>query len=171
VLAEMVARNNAIEVKLASPLAAGTPRRRSARCRPLWIRAVREGFQVLLALGVPVTPPNLRVFEVLPEPLLVAGLSRLLDTPTAELVIARHANAARAEYVQLGIEVQVLAHRAGVPMPAFERLRPFVDSTVPLMEAGSATLPLHWREVGPWACGLGVLAILASSRIRQLARR
>jgi 2-dehydropantoate 2-reductase len=137
----------------------------------LWIRAVREGFQVLRALGVPITPPSLRVFELLPEPLLVAALSRLLDTPTAELVIAQHANAARAEYVQLGNEVWGLAHRAGVAMPAFERLRPFVDSTVPLMRAGSATLPLHWREVGPWACALGVLAILASSRIRQRGSR
>ena len=128
----------------------------------LWIRAMREGFQVLRALGVPITPTTLRAFAAVPEPLLVAGLSRLLDTPTAELVIAQHANAARAEYVQLGDEVLSLARRAGVPTPTFDRLRPYVDPARPPLASPVATLPLQWSELGPWIGALRVLTILAN---------
>ena len=132
----------------------------------LWTRAVREGFQVLRVLGVPITPPNLRVFEVLPEPLLVAALSRLLDTPTAELVIARHANTARAEYVQLGNEVLSLARRAGVATPAFDRLRPYVDAARPPVTTGSAALALRWGELGPWLAALVLVPLLTTRRRR-----
>jgi 2-dehydropantoate 2-reductase len=110
----------------------------------LWVRAVREGYRAMRRLGMPITPRMLRLFEVVPEPLLVAFLGRLLDTPTAALVIARHANSARAEYVQLGEEFRTLAHRAGVPTPAFDRLRPYVDPTMPPIAEGSAVLPLRW---------------------------
>ncbi len=74
------------------------------------------------------------------EPFLVAGSSRLLDTPTAELVIARHANAARAEYVQLGDEVLALAQRAGVDtQPWIACARTWTPPSRHVR--GSATLP------------------------------
>jgi 2-dehydropantoate 2-reductase len=110
----------------------------------LWIRAVREGYRAMRNLGKPITPGGLRIFEVAREPILVPFLSRLLDTPTAELVIARHANAARAEYVQLGEEYRALAKLAGVPTPAFDLLRPYVDPAVPPIQEGRAELPLRW---------------------------
>ncbi len=97
----------------------------------LWVRAVREGYRTLQTLGVAVTPLSLRVFEAMPERILVPILGRLLDTPTAELVIARHANAARTEYLQLGNEFLALARIAGVPTPAFDRLRPYIDPAIP----------------------------------------
>ena len=106
------------------------------------VRAVREGYRALRALSVPITPPGLRVFEVMPEPLLVAILGRLLDTPTAELVIARHANAARAEYVQLGDEFLALAGMAGVATPAFDRLRPYVHAAPRPIPSATSSLPL-----------------------------
>jgi 2-dehydropantoate 2-reductase len=104
----------------------------------LWVRAVREGYRVLQALGVPVTPRSLQVFKRVPERVLAVILGRLLDTPTAELVIARHANAARAEYVQLGNEFLALARKAGVPTPAFDRLRPYIDLATPPIRSASA---------------------------------
>jgi 2-dehydropantoate 2-reductase len=133
----------------------------------LWVRAVREGYRAMRRLGMPITPAILRVFEVIPEPLFVAFLRRLLDTPTAELVIARHANTARAEYVQLGNEFLALAQRAGVPTPAFDRLRPYVDPAVPPIGEGSAELPLRWKELGVWLGGLVALVLIT----RRLLRR
>jgi 2-dehydropantoate 2-reductase len=115
----------------------------------LWIRAVREGYHAMRALGMPITPAILWVFELIPEPLFVAFLGRLLDTPTAELVIAGHANAARAEYIQLGDEFRALAQRAGVSTPAFDRLRPYVDPAIPTIAEGSAELPLRWGNRRP----------------------
>jgi hypothetical protein len=107
----------------------------------LWVRAVRENYRALGALGIPVTPAVLRAFDVMPEPLLVEFLRRLLATATAELVFARHANAARAEYVQLGQELGELAQRAKILTPAFDRLRPFVNASDSPIDEGSAELP------------------------------
>jgi 2-dehydropantoate 2-reductase len=131
----------------------------------LWVRAVREAYAALRASGVPVTPPLVRLFALLPEPLAVALLRRLLDTPTADLVLARHANAARAEYVQLGEEWLALARRAGVATPAFDALRPYIDPAVPPVSEGQATLPLRWRELLPAAGAalLGALTLAAAA--------
>lgn len=125
----------------------------------LWVRAVREGYRALRALGSHVTPPSLRAFELVPEPLFVAFLQRLMASPTADLVLARHAAAARAEYVQLGEEFLSLARRAGIATPAFDRLRPFVDPSVPPVAVGSATLSPRWGELWPWVGALGVVAL------------
>jgi len=108
----------------------------------LWVRAVREGYRALRALSVPITPPGLRVFEVMPEPILVVILGRLLETQPAELVIARHANAARAEYVQLGDEFLALAGMAGVATPALDRLRPYVHAAPRPIPSATSSLPL-----------------------------
>ena len=132
----------------------------------LWVRAVREGYRALHALGVAVLPPSLRVFEWLPEPLLVAFLGRLLATPTAELVLVRHANAARAEYATLGDEFLALARRAGVATPAFDRLRPYLDPALPPLAEGSAELPLRWGEAAPWLAAPVALALGAAGAWR-----
>jgi 2-dehydropantoate 2-reductase len=131
-----------------------------------WIRAVREGYRAMRNVGKPITPAILRVFEVVPEPIFVTFLSRLLNTPTAELVIARHANAARPEYVQLGEEFRMLAKQTGVPTPAFDSLRPYVDPAIPPIPEGSAEVPLHWEEIGTWLVGLAAL-LLVASRLRR----
>jgi 2-dehydropantoate 2-reductase len=125
----------------------------------LWVRAAREAYAALGASGVPITPPPARLFALLPEPLAVALLHRLLATPTAELVLASHAGAARAEYVQLGEEWRALTRRAGVATPAFDALRPYVDPAVPPVPVGQATLPLRWRELLP-AAGAALLGAL-----------
>jgi ketopantoate reductase len=56
--------------------AAGTDNHRMARTRDalvLTVRAIREGFQVLRSLGLPVTPAYLKLFEFAPEPRGDAG--------------------------------------------------------------------------------------------------
>lgn len=120
----------------------------------LLVRAVRENLRVLRTLGIPITPASLSVFDWLPEPLLVVWLRWLFATPTAELVIARHANAARDEYQALADDWRTLADRAGVPTPVGERLDGFIDPGVPPLPQGSAELPMRWRGLG---AGLGVL--------------
>lgn len=58
---------------------------------------MREGFQILHALDIPITPFRMKFPALIPEPLVVSLLKRLLDIKYAELVIARHADAARDE--------------------------------------------------------------------------
>lgn len=121
----------------------------------LMVRAVREGFHVLRTLGVPITPRNLEIFEWLPEPLLVALLQRLFDTKIAELVVAKHANAARDEMAELVAELQTLSSEAGVPTPVMERLFRTIDVEVPSIAEGSTEIPLNWRSL---AIGSGIFA-------------
>jgi 2-dehydropantoate 2-reductase len=92
----------------------------------LLVRAIREGFEVVRALGYPITPTNLRVLEWIPEPVLVGVLKRVFGARTTELVMARHANAARDEMRHLADEFRDLCQAASVPTPAIDLLYAYV---------------------------------------------
>ena len=77
---------------------AGVDNFRLARTRDgmvLMVRAIKEGYKVLRALDVPITPSNHKVFNWIPEPLIIALMRRMLTTKMAETVLVGHANAAR----------------------------------------------------------------------------
>jgi 2-dehydropantoate 2-reductase len=164
-------------VALVSPIAnalymAGGDNYRLARTRDaviLMIRAIREGFQVLRALRIPIRPSMLQVFAWIPEPILAGLLQRLLETEFAEIGIAGHANAARDEMKHLADEFKALALSTTIPTPAMDRLYKYLDLTVPPIVPGSAQITMDWR--GVWI-GLGTLAALvAVSRLRRHNRR
>ena len=139
---------------------AGTDNYRMARTRDavvLAVRAIREGFRVLRALDLPVTPPKFALLQWLPEPLLVFMVQRLMADVKMETAMAKHANAARDEMKHLADEFLALARSTAVPTPTIDRLYPHLDPEAPLMPEGSAEIPLDWR--GVWI-GLGALAWL-----------
>jgi 2-dehydropantoate 2-reductase len=128
----------------------------------LMVRAIREGYQVLRALGVPIVPSNHKVFDWIPEPLLIALIRRMLTTKTAETVLVGHAAAAREEMRQLADEFRALARKTSVSTPAMDRLYTYMDGTAPSVAEGSAQIPMNWRSV--WLglsalVGLGLLFI------------
>jgi 2-dehydropantoate 2-reductase len=137
----------------------------------LMVRAVREGFEVLAALGYPVAPGQLRAFQLTPEPLMVALLQRLFDTETADLVVARHANAARAEIAYLAHRLEALAARTTVSTPARDRLFRYLDPEMPPLAEGSAEMPLHWRGTLLAAGGLAGLALVSLAAASRLVAR
>ncbi len=149
-------------VALVGPLAcaiymAGGDNYRLAHTRDglvLLIRAMREGFQVLRARGIPITPPGFRLLAWIPEPLLVAGLRRLLDTEFAAIGVAGHANVARDEFEHLTAGFRELGRSTAVPTPALDRLYGYLDPERPPIAAGSAQLDMDWRSL--WI-SLGVL--------------
>lgn len=112
----------------------------------LLVRAIREGYRVLRALDVPITPANHQIFDWIPEPILVALMRRLLNTKTAEIEIAGHANAARDEFKQLADEFKALARTTSVPTPAMDRLYSYLDPAVPPLPEGKAQIPLRWAS-------------------------
>jgi 2-dehydropantoate 2-reductase len=164
-------------VALVSPIAnalymVGGDNHRLARTRDgivLLIRAVREGLQVLRALNIPITPSQFRILERLPEPLLVTVLGRRLNSESAELALAGHANAARDEMRQLADEFRALACTTNVPTPAIEHLYNYIDPAVPPVEDGSAAIPISRRMM--WL-GLellgGALAVAGALRYRRV---
>jgi len=154
-------------VALVSPLAnalymAGGDNYRLARTRDgivLCIRAMREGFRVLRALGIPILPGYFKLFEWVPEPILVTLLQRVLDTEYAELGMSGHANVARDEFEELADDFRSLARSSTVPTPAMDQLYQYIDPTVPIVSDGKAEMTMDWR--GVWI-GLGALAGLVS---------
>lgn len=152
---------------------AGGSNYRLARTRDgvvLMVRAIREGFAVLRARGIPVTPARLRLFEWLPEPLLVAIWQRVLATRFAETVMARHAVAAREEMAGLDAEFGALVSGTGVPTPARDRLASYLDPAAPPLPEGSAGIAMRWQ--GVWlalalAAGLLVGTTLRTGRSRR----
>ncbi|RPI99504.1 MAG: ketopantoate reductase family protein, partial [Chloroflexi bacterium] len=149
-------------VALVSPIAnalylAGGSNYRLARTRDglvLMVRAVKEGLRVLHALHITVTPAKYTILEWLPEPLLVTVLGKRLGRPEVELVLARHANAARDEMFTLAEEFRVLARHSGVPTPAMDALFCYLDPANPPVPEGQANIKMVW---GPMIAAAGAL--------------
>jgi 2-dehydropantoate 2-reductase len=110
------------------------------------LRAIREGYRVLKAQKVPITPPNHRIFLWLPEWLLLFLMRRMLASDTATIKIG-HAIGARNEMMTLAAELRDLARQTDVPTPNSDTLRRYLDpQTEPVAEASSA-IPVHWGAV------------------------
>ena len=163
-------------IALVSPIAnaiyaAGGDNYRLARTRDglvLMVRAWREGFQVLEAIGTPITPPKLKVLKWIPELLQIVLWRQVLDTKFAEIVATRHANAARDEMKQLADEFMELTDASDVPTPALDRLYSYIDASTPPIPEGSAEIPLGWRgqrmELGVLVVGLALALVWARRR-------
>jgi 2-dehydropantoate 2-reductase len=134
----------------------------------LMVRGVREGFRVLQALNLPITPPNLKMFTWIPEPFMVAWASRMLDNELMELVLSQHANAAPDEMKFLADEFLHLVKQTNIATPALERLYVYSDPNSQPIELGSAQIPLDWRPI--WL-GTGVLVSVMLSTLLILSRR
>ncbi len=104
-------------------------------------RAICEGFDVLRALGIPITPARLLNLAELPEPEMVETLGRMMAAPRAEITMARHACAARDEARQLADDFLALCELTSVPTPAIHRLAAYIDAATPPMAEGSAKIP------------------------------
>ena len=163
-------------IALVSPVAnalylAGGSNYRLARTRDglvLMIRAGKEGFRVLRALNIPITPARLRILEWPPEPLLVAVLEKRLRTPGAELMLSQHANAARDEMTTLAEEFRTLARQTDVPTPSIDALFCYLDPDNPTVPEGQARLHLRW---GPTIAGVGAVLSLGALAGRVLWKR
>jgi 2-dehydropantoate 2-reductase len=118
----------------------------------LTVRAVREGFKVLRALDIPITPARLRIFDWLPEPLLVSFLQKKLADERIRTALVEHAQAAGDEIMHLAGEFDRLTQQAGIPTPAIDRLSAYFDPETPRVPEGQAQIPLDWRAV--WAAVL-----------------
>jgi 2-dehydropantoate 2-reductase len=128
--------------------AAGRDNVRMGRTRDavvLAVRAMREGFAVIRKLGLPVVPSGIRQMELLPEPLLVWYLQRMLPHPRMRTAMLEHADAAQDEIRHLAEEFYALVRRSGVPTPVMDGLKKYFEPDSPPLPEGSAEIPLDWR--------------------------
>ena len=85
----------------------------------LMLRSIREGYPVLRANGVPITPGDHRVFEWLPESLLLFLMRRMVKLETTAIKPG-HAEQGRAEWQWIAKEFRLLIERANIPTPSIE---------------------------------------------------
>ena len=89
----------------------------------LCLKAMRECFAALNALGFPMEPARLRLVFLLPDVLLAWLFRLMLRTKTADIGMERHLRNATDEMQALTDEMQALIDRAGVDTPALDALR------------------------------------------------
>jgi 2-dehydropantoate 2-reductase len=95
----------------------------------LMVNAIREGFNVLSVLAVPITPFNLHLmFSWMPRWFPILYWRRALTSKLGEVSLAAHANAAPGEIKQLIDEIRTLVRATSVPTPAMDRLYGYMDS-------------------------------------------
>lgn len=142
-------------------MAGGDPRR-LARTRDavlLMLRAIREGYAVLRESGTSITPAGHRVFEWLPEPLLLVLARRALASEATAIKIG-HALQARSEMAVIAEELDSLARATNVSVPATTRLRRHLDPDLEPEPDGSSELPV---DTGAVWIALAVLAVTAAA--------
>ncbi len=87
----------------------------------LMVRAILEGFEVLRANDIPITPSNHRVLEWLPESLIVFLMKRMFSAETMAIKIG-HAEHAHQELQLLTQEFRALNASTQLPTPTMDRL-------------------------------------------------
>ena len=90
--------------------------------RGLMVSGIREGFAVLRALRIPITPGKLKALEWLPEAVLTRILMNWAATRHFEVVALRHSLNARAEMESLAAGFMRLRDTAGIETPALDKL-------------------------------------------------
>ncbi len=133
----------------------------------LMLRAIREGFQVLKAHRVPITPKKIRLIEWLPEPFLICLMQLGFDTQPAELVLARHANSARDEMLELADEFKALANQTRISTTSIDLLYAYINPKKEPLPVGSQRLSLRWQEIRPYLFAGTMLAGLAVWLVRR----
>lgn len=86
------------------------------------VLGVKEGFGVLEKLGIQITPRKL-AFWRLPTGMMTAAMKAFMGTQLAELTMAKHCIAARAEMVALQAEFDWLIQKSGLQTPHIDLLR------------------------------------------------
>ena len=106
----------------------------------LMIRAIREGYQVLQELDIPIVPAMHKILKWIPEFILVPLVGHLfIREEMAELI--GHADAARDEMKQLADDFRNLAQSISVPTPAIDHLYRYIDPDIDSIITRSSQLP------------------------------
>lgn len=92
-----------------------------------YLRAVKEGGRVLKALGYKKSYNiKLDLFYWMPEFMLINILKKVFDSKFAEIAMMMHANSAKDEMYELGMEFKSLTDRTTVAIPNLDELLSYI---------------------------------------------
>jgi 2-dehydropantoate 2-reductase len=104
----------------------------------LLVAGVSEGFDVVRATGLPVTPFSLRVlFTWLPRSSAVAYWRRFFSTTTADYIFGAHARAAAGEMLEVARDCRTLVKTTGVDAASWQRLMTSIERYAPSAPASA----------------------------------
>ena len=110
-------------------------------------RGIKEGFGVLKRLGYPIRPKYMKRLLLMPEPLVVSFLGKMIKNPRMEVAMVRHAEVIRDEIQQLNTESLEMVEQSGMFTPTIRFLiDQFNQKAQPLLD-GSRSIQLRWSEV------------------------
>jgi len=110
-------------------------------------RGIKEGFGVLKRLGYPIRPKYLRRFLLIPEPLAVSLMRKLIKNPRMEVAMVRHAEVIRDEIQQLNTEFLELVEQSGMFTPTIRFLIDQFNKKAQPLPDGSRSINLRWSEI------------------------
>ena len=137
----------------------------------LLYRSIKEARQVLHKNKVASLPKKYFLLSLVPEPMALQYLSKLLDSEFARIGIAEHANHAKDEMFFLTQEFQQLMAQSGLKTPHLDHLFSIIDAGPAPMPEGSAQMKPDWKPIwisaGVLTGLVGVIGYLFSHRKRK----
>jgi len=110
-------------------------------------RGIKEGFSILKKLGYPVRPKYMNRFLLMPEPLAVSFLGKLIKNPRMEVAMIRHAEVICDETQQLNAEFLDLVEQSGMFTPTIRFLIDQFNKKAQLLPDGLQSIRLRWSEI------------------------
>ena len=142
--------------------AADTNMKRLGETRDLLVLAVRATKGALRGLreaGYPPSPPVVRLFEYVPEPVWVWSIGWLMRREYAKVSIEGHSRQARGEMAFLYDELRTVLESTAVETTAMDRLAPYFDPETPPYPTGRRELSMRWYGLVVGALVVGALVV------------
>ncbi len=133
----------------------------------LMLRSIREGHAVLKRNGVAITPANHRIFDLLPESVLLAAMRAKLRDKSASFKLG-HATAARDEWTRLAQQFSSTFDSEQILTPYSDVIFRHLDPTpsTPFISAGvQRFVEEQLLLAGAPGCGIAVASPAAQSRV------
>jgi len=145
----------------------------------LAVRATKEALHGLRKAGIPPTPGVIRIFEFLPEPMLVSLVGILMRMEYAKSSVEGHPKDARDEMEYLHKELMAILNISKVKTEAINQLSIYFDPKIPRFPEGSNKIHLNWKGlIIPSLAILGLCSYLIikpkntkSSKYKRLSGR
>ena len=153
--------------------AADTEMKRLGETRDLLVlsvRATKEALRGLRAAGYAPSPPVVRLFEYVPEPIWVYTIGWLMRREYAKVSIEGHSRQGRGEMQYLYGELRSILDDAGGETDAIDRLAPYFDPETPPYPEGRRELRVNWAGIAVPALALGALAFALAASARKRSR-
>jgi len=135
----------------------------------LSVRATKEALRGLRNAGYAPSPPVVRVFEYVPEPICVWAIGWVMRKEYAKISIEGHARDGRDEMRYLFDGLRSILDETDVETKAIDQLAPYYDPETPPYPEGKRDLSMQWGGIVAPAIGAGALA-LALRRLRSKTR-